>query len=88
MTNLSELLARPLGWLNGIERNVLYRVMAGMLIAAFFNISLGMKPCFVPAFFLPVLAEGIKASLGKDPKFRNILPYLVGGLLINLFVPI
>jgi len=72
--------------LNSIRRDRLYHFIAGLIIAAFFCITLKMGVwCFVPVVFAGFIKEFIDQWRGQDFDWVDFAATLAGGLLIALF---
>jgi len=72
--------------IEGVGRDKLYHFIAGMAIAAFFCITLGMQAwCIVPAIFAGFIKEFIDQWRGGTFNWKDLLATVLGGLLISLF---
>lgn len=64
--------------LNGIGIDKWYHFIAGLIIASFFNITLGMEVCIVPVILVAFVKEFIDQ--------RDFAWTCFGGAIIQLFV--
>lgn len=71
--------------LNGIGIDKYLHFIAGMLVAAFFNIALGMEVCIVPVLFAAAIKEAVDQSGNGTPDWRDAVATLAGGAVIQLF---
>ena len=60
--------------------------MAGLIIAAFFCITLGMKVCIVPVLFAGFAKEFFDGWTTNQSDWKDFLATLIGGMVIQLFV--
>ena len=60
--------------------------MAGLIIAAFFCITLGMKVCIVPVLFAGFAKEFFDSWTTNQSDWKDFLATLIGGMVIQLFV--
>ncbi len=74
------------GLLNKVRRDRLYHFICGLIIAAFFCVTLHMKFCVWPVFFAAFIKEFI--DLWQDGNFDwiDLLATVIGGAVIQLFV--
>lgn len=59
--------------------------ICGVLIAAFFCITLGMKACIVPVLFAGFLKEFFDQLTTGVFDWRDFIATLIGGLVIQFF---
>ena len=59
--------------------------ICGLIIAAFFNIVLGMKVCIVPAIFLGFCKEFFDKWTSDQWDWWDFVATVSGGLVIQLF---
>lgn len=71
--------------LDSIERNDLYRFIAGLIMGAFFAIPLRMEACFVPMFFLSFTINFFKLWKDKGFRWQSLLYSTAGSFVIFLF---
>jgi hypothetical protein len=72
--------------LNGIGIDKWYHFIAGLIIASFFNITLGMEVCIVPVIFVAFIKEFIDQWVGGKFDWRDFAWTCAGGAVIQLFV--
>ena len=74
-------------WLLGIPQALRLHFVAGIIIAAFFAIALGMKFCFWPVLFVAFIKEFMDMWF-NDSGFdvRDFVATLLGALVPQLFV--
>lgn len=60
--------------------------MAGLIIAAFFNITLGVEGCFWAALFAGALKEMFDIFTTGTAEWKDLLATVLGGGVIQLFV--
>ena len=60
--------------------------MAGLIIAAFFNITLGVEGCIKAALCAGVLKELFDLLTTDTAEWKDLLATVLGGLVIQLFV--
>lgn len=59
--------------------------VAGLIVAAFFNIALGMAVCIVPTVFLGFIVVFIGAWKSSNRDWWNMAATVIGGAIIQLF---
>ena len=64
----------------------LMHFVAGLIIAAFFNISLGMAVCIVPAIFAGFIKEFFDLWTTNEWDWKDFLATCIGGLVPQIFV--
>lgn len=85
---MSNLWIKFLAMLNSIGKDKLYHFIAGLLISAFFAISLKMEVCVVPAVFAGFFKEFADQWCGGKFDWLDLLAVGIGGAVIQLFVMI
>lgn len=71
-------------WLYSLPVGKLLYCIFGLILAAFFNIVLGMKVCIVPTIFGGFIIMFIKARNGGRADWLGLLSAVVGGALIQI----
>lgn len=69
-----------------VRYGTMLHVVAGLVIAAFFCIALGMKACIVPAVFAGFLKVLFDQFTADRTDWRNLAATAVGGLVPQIFV--
>ena len=83
---MRKLYKKLLDVLNGIGIDKYLHFIAGLIIAAFFNITLGMTACIVPVLFAAAIKEAIDQSGSGTPDWRDGVATLAGGAVIQILV--
>ena len=83
---MKKIYAKLLAILNGIGVDKYLHFIAGLIIAAFFNIALGMKVCIVPVVFAAIIKEAIDQSGSGTPDWRDAVATMAGGAVIQILV--
>ena len=60
--------------------------IVGLIVAAFFNIALGMEACIAPAIVAGILKEVIDESDGRKADWADLVATIAGGAVIQLIV--
>lgn len=71
---------------NALSADKYLHLIAGLVIAAFFNIALGMEACIAPAIVAGILKEVIDESNGRKADWADLVATIAGGAVIQLFV--
>ncbi len=85
---MSKLWVKFLGMVDNIAKDKLYHFIAGLLISAFFAITLNMEVCIVPAVFAGFFKEFADQWCGGKFDWLDLLAVCAGGAVIQLFVVI
>lgn len=70
---------------NALSADKYLHFIVGLIVAAFFNITLGMTACIVPVFFAAAIKEAIDSSGSGTSDWRDAVATLAGGAVIQLF---
>ena len=74
-----------IGWLESIRRDRLYHFICGILIGAFFGISLHMGVwAFIPALFVGFIKEFVDQWRYGGFDWVDLLATTIGGVVISL----
>ncbi len=73
-------------WVNAVPHDKKVLFVVGIIVAAFFNITLAMKFCVLPAFVVGFVKEFRCKWIGGKFDGWNLLAITIGGLVPELFV--
>lgn len=71
---------------NALSADKYLHFIVGLIVAAFFNIALGMEACIAPAIVAGILKEVIDESNGRKADWADLVATIAGGAVIQLFV--
>lgn len=74
------------GFISKVTYDKLLHFIAGLLVAAFFNITLGMAVCIVPVVFAGFIKEFFDLWTTDKWDWLDFAATCSGGLVIQLFV--
>lgn len=84
MKNIYE---KVMGWLRGVGIDKYWHFIAGLIIAAFFAMVVGVKFCLLPSLVAGLVKElydGMKSGGKMD--VWDFIATIIGGLIIQFFV--
>ena len=73
-------------WLSAIPSDKKMHFVAGVIIAAFFALALGMKIAIVPAIFAGFIKEFFDKWTTDTWEWSDLVATILGGLLIQAFI--
>lgn len=82
---MKKIFSKIMALLNSIGIDKYLHFIAGLIIAALFNITLDMTACIVPVFFAAFIKEFIDSSGSGTSDWRDAVATLAGGVVIQLF---
>lgn len=82
---MKKFFSKAMAMLKSIGVDKYLHFLAGLIIAAFFNIVLAMEVCIVPVIFAGFIKEAIDARK-NDPDWWDFFATVIGGAVIQLFV--
>lgn len=71
---------------NALSADKYLHFIVGLIVAAFFNIALGMEACIAPAIVAGILKEVIDESNGRKADWADLVATIAGGAVIQLIV--
>lgn len=71
---------------NALSADKYLHFIAGLIIAAFFAIALGMEACIAPAIVAGILKEVVDESGGRKADWADLVATIAGGAVIQLIV--
>lgn len=71
---------------NALSADKYLHFIAGLIIASFFAIALGMEACIAPAIVAGILKEVIDESNGRKADWADLVATIAGGAVIQLIV--
>lgn len=81
---MKKIYNKVIAWLNSIGTDKYLHFIAGLIIAALFNITLGMTACIVPVFFAAFIKEFVDGWRYGGADWRDAVATLAGGAVIQL----
>ena len=71
---------------NALSADKYLHFIVGLIVAAFFNIALGMEACIAPAIVAGILKEVVDESNGRKADWADFVDTIAGGAVIQLIV--
>lgn len=83
---MKKFFEKVMAMLNSIGIDKYLHFVAGLIIAAFFAIALGMEACIAPAIVAGILKEVVDESNGRKADWADLVATIAGGAVIQLIV--
>lgn len=84
---MKKIYEKVMGWFRGISIDKHWHFIAGMFIAAFFNMVVGLEVCVLPVIVVAFLKEMYDTVAKLVPiNWWDMVATILGGLIIQLFV--
>lgn len=85
---MKKIFNKILAFFNALTADKYLHIIAGMVIAAFFNIALGMEVCIAPVITLGFIKEFIDEWRYSGASIADFAATVAGGAVIQLIVAI
>lgn len=83
---MKKILDKIVRFFNALSADKYLHLIAGLIIASFFAIALGMEACIAPAIVAGILKEVIDESNGRKADWADLVATIAGGAVIQLIV--
>lgn len=78
---------KVLGWFRGIGIDKYWHFIAGVVIAAFFALVVGLETCILPVIVVAFAKEGYDTIVKLVPiDWWDLTATVLGGLIVQVFV--
>lgn len=84
---MKKIYEKVMGWFRGIGIDKYWHFIVGFLVAAFFNMVVGLEVCILPVIALAFLKEMYDTLKNLIPiDWWDLIATILGGLIIQIFV--
>jgi hypothetical protein len=83
---MKKILNKIVAFFNALTADKYLHLIAGLIVAAFFNIALGMEVCIAPVIVAGFIKEFIDEWRYGGADIADFAATLAGGAVIQLFV--
>lgn len=84
---MKKIYEKVMGWFRGIGIDKYWHFIVGFLVAAFFNMVVGLEVCILPVIALAFLKEMYDTLKNLVPiDWWDLIATILGGLIVQIFV--
>lgn len=83
---MKKIYEKVLGWFRGIGIDKYWHFIAGVVIAAFFALVVGLEVCILPVIVVAFAKEGYDLTTKYCWDWWDFIATLLGGLIVQVFV--